>query len=66
MQTSATDMAFLRAKGMQCYGVGPMMDQEDVSKGFGMHSDQERILEEAVYKHVQFFWNSVTGIAGKN
>jgi len=64
MSTGATDMAFLRAKGMQCYGVGAMVDQEDNAKGFGAHSDQERILEEAIYKHVQFFWEAVTGIAG--
>jgi len=42
-----------------------MVDQEDAQKGFGAHSDQERILEEAVYKHVQFFWEAVTRIAGK-
>ena len=65
MQTSATDMAFLRAKGVQCYGVGPMIDEEDAPKGFGAHSEQERILEEAVYKHVQFFWNAVTLIAAR-
>ncbi len=64
MQTGATDMAFLRAKGMQCYGVGAMADEEDGAKGFGPHSDQERILEEAIYKHVQFFWEAVTSIAG--
>jgi acetylornithine deacetylase/succinyl-diaminopimelate desuccinylase-like protein len=64
MQTGATDMAFLRAKGVQCYGVGAMVDEEDGPKGFGPHSDQERILEQAVYKHVQFFWQSVTSIAG--
>src|SRR6185312_12693774 len=55
MSNGATDMAFLRAKGVQCYGVGAMRDEEDGAKGFGAHSDQERILEEAVYKHVQFF-----------
>ncbi len=65
MQTSATDMAFLRAKGVQCYGVGPMVDEEDAAKGFGAHSDQERLLEESLYKHVQFFWEAVTSIAGK-
>ena len=65
MSTGATDMAFVRAKGTQCYGVGAMRDDEDPAKGFGSHSDQERILEEAVYKHVQFFWDAVTGIAGK-
>ena len=64
MQTGASDMTFLRAKGMQCYGVGPMTDDEDGAKGFGQHSDQERILEEALYKHVQFFWEAVTAIAG--
>jgi acetylornithine deacetylase/succinyl-diaminopimelate desuccinylase-like protein len=64
MQTGATDMAFLRAKGMQCYGVGAMTDEEDILKGFGAHSDQERILEEAVYKHLDFYWRAVTGIVG--
>jgi len=66
MQTGATDMAFLRARGVQCYGVGAMIDEEDAARGFGPHSDQERILEEALYKHVQFFWGAVTAIAGKN
>lgn len=65
MSTGATDMAYLRSKGMQCYGVGVMRDDEDLAKGFGAHSDQERILEEAVYKHVQFFWTAVNEIAGK-
>lgn len=63
MSTGATDMAFLRAKGTQCYGVGVMADGEDAPKGFAAHSDQERILEEALYKHVQFMWSAVTGIA---
>ncbi len=64
MSTGATDMAFLRAKGVQSYGVGAMVDEEDAPKGYGPHSDQERILEEALYKHVQFFWQAVTAIAG--
>jgi acetylornithine deacetylase/succinyl-diaminopimelate desuccinylase-like protein len=65
MQTGATDMAFLRAKGMQCYGVGAMVDEEDAPQGFGPHSDQERILEEALYKHAQFFWEAVTALAAR-
>jgi acetylornithine deacetylase/succinyl-diaminopimelate desuccinylase-like protein len=65
MSTGATDMAFLRAKGVQCYGVGLMFDQEDAAKGFGAHSDQERVLEEAIYKHLQFFWDTVYSIAAK-
>jgi acetylornithine deacetylase/succinyl-diaminopimelate desuccinylase-like protein len=64
MSTGATDMAFLRAKGVQCYGVGAMVDEEDAPKGYGPHSDQERILEQALYKHVQFWWQAVTSIAG--
>ena len=64
MQTGATDMAQLRARGVQCYGVGPMADEEDTLKGFGIHSDQERMLEEAAYKHLQLFWTAVTSIAG--
>jgi len=64
MQTGATDMAQLRAKGVQCYGVGPMVDEEDTLKGFGIHSDQERMPEESVYKHLQLFWQAVTSIAG--
>lgn len=65
MSTGATDMAMLRAKGVQCYGIGPMVDEEDAPKGFGAHSDQERLLEDALYKFVQFNWEAVTSMAGK-
>jgi acetylornithine deacetylase/succinyl-diaminopimelate desuccinylase-like protein len=63
MGTGATDKAFLRAKGMQCYGVGAMADVEDTAKGFAVHSDQERILVDAVYRHVEFIWEAVQGVA---
>jgi acetylornithine deacetylase/succinyl-diaminopimelate desuccinylase-like protein len=63
MSTGATDMAYLRAKGVQCYGVGPMTDSEDGPKGFGAHSDQERILEEALHKFVRFHWDIVVNLA---
>lgn len=63
MSTGATDMAFLRSKGMQCYGIGPMVDEEDAAKGFGAHSDQERLLEDALYKFVKFNWEVVTSLA---
>lgn len=65
MSTGATDMAMLRAKGVQCYGIGPMVDEEDAPKGFGAHSDQERLLEDALYKFVQFNWDAVTSMAAK-
>lgn len=63
MLTGATDMAQLRARGMQCYGIGPMTDSEDGPKGFGAHSDQERILEEALHKFVRFHWEIVVNLA---
>lgn len=63
MSTGATDMAYLRAKGVECYGVGPMYDSEDGPKGFGAHSDQERILEESLHKFVRFHWDIVVNLA---
>ena len=54
MSTGATDMAYLRAKGIQCFGVGPATDSEDGPKGFGAHSDQERILEAELHRFVRF------------
>jgi acetylornithine deacetylase/succinyl-diaminopimelate desuccinylase-like protein len=63
MATGATDMAFLRAKGMQCYGIGPAIDAEDGPKGFGAHSDQERILESSLYQFVKFHHELVVELA---
>jgi acetylornithine deacetylase/succinyl-diaminopimelate desuccinylase-like protein len=64
MITGATDMAFLRAKGIRCYGVGPAVDQEDGPLGFGAHSDQERILEQELYRFVRFHYDAVVALAG--
>jgi acetylornithine deacetylase/succinyl-diaminopimelate desuccinylase-like protein len=63
MLTGATDMAYLRARGMQCYGIGPAYDAEDGPKGFGAHSDQERILESELHRFVRFQWDIVTQLA---
>ncbi len=65
MSTGATDMAFQRARGVQCFGIGPMIDSEDGMKGFGAHSDQERVLEEAITKFVRFNWDVVVDLAAK-
>jgi acetylornithine deacetylase/succinyl-diaminopimelate desuccinylase-like protein len=64
--TGATDMSYLRAKGVECYGIGPMTDTEDGPKGFGAHSDQERILEESLHKFVQFNWEIIFNLAKGN
>jgi acetylornithine deacetylase/succinyl-diaminopimelate desuccinylase-like protein len=63
MSTGATDMAYLRAKGIQCYGVGPATDIEDGPKGFGAHSDQERILESELHRFVRFHYDVVVDLA---
>ena len=63
MSTGATDMAYLRAKGVESYGVGPLIDSEDGPRGFGAHSDQERILEEALHKFVRFHWEIVVNLS---
>ena len=63
MSTGATDMAQLRSKGMQCFGIGPATDFEDGPKGFGAHSDQERILESELHRFVRFKWEVVTRLA---
>jgi acetylornithine deacetylase/succinyl-diaminopimelate desuccinylase-like protein len=65
MSTGATDMAFLRAKGMQCYGIGPALDIEDAAKGFGAHSDQERILVSELHRFMRFYWDAVIAVAGR-
>ena len=65
MATGATDMAYLRAKGIQCYGIGPATDSEDGPKGFGAHSDQERILEAELHRFVRFHYDIVDSLARK-
>ena len=63
MSTGATDMSYLRDKGIQCYGIGPLIDFEDGQLGFGAHSDQERILESALHQFVRFHWDAVVALA---
>ena len=63
MLAAATDMAQVRAKGVQCYGIGPMTDREDAAKGFGAHSDQERILESSFQQFVRAHWEIVRELA---
>jgi len=63
MGTGATDMAYLRAKGIQCYGIGPATDTEDGPLGFGAHSDQERILESEILRFARFNWDVIVDLA---
>lgn len=63
MMTGGTDMAYLRARGVQAYGIGPLLDSEDGPQGFGAHSDQERIREESFHRFVEFHRTIVLDLA---
>ncbi len=65
MSTGATDMAYLRNAGIQCYGIGPAIDREDGPLGFGAHSDQERILISELNRFVRFNWDVVMELAAE-
>ena len=64
MVTGYTDMALLRAKGIQSYGIGPAQTSDDRTN-FGPHSDVERLLESSLYKLVEFTWHAVVEVAAK-
>src|SRR5262249_32417323 len=63
MSTGASDKVYLQAKGMNCYGFGPLLDEEDAAKGFGAHSDQERLRESELYRFAQFNWELIQTMA---
>ena len=62
MGTGATDMAFLRAKGVQSYGIGPATTERDYVD-YGAHSDVERLQESSLYSLLEFTWNAVADVA---
>ena len=64
MLTASTDMAQLRAKGVQSYGIGPALSSDDFAN-HAWHSDVERIPEASLYKFVEFTWNAVTEVTLK-
>jgi len=63
MSTGASDMAQLRAKGIQSYGVGPASTQDD-QINYPAHGDVERLAESSLYPFVQYVWNVVVEVAG--
>ena len=63
MMTGATDMAQIRAKGVQCYGFGPLRTQRDINGPGGAHGDNERILKDSIIGLIQFLWYTVIDIA---
>jgi acetylornithine deacetylase/succinyl-diaminopimelate desuccinylase-like protein len=63
MSTGASDMAQLRAKGIQAYGIGPASTEDD-RVNYGAHSDVERLPESSIYRFVEFTWRATTAVAG--
>jgi len=66
MATGASDKVFFQAKGVNSYGIGPLVDEEDAQLGFAAHSDQERVREKEIYRFTQYNWEVIRSIAGKN
>ena len=64
MSTGASDMAQLRAKGIQSYGVGPASTESD-NLNYPSHGDVERLAESSLYPFVQYVWTVVTEVAGR-
>jgi acetylornithine deacetylase/succinyl-diaminopimelate desuccinylase-like protein len=59
MLTGATDMSFLRAKGVQAYGISaPALETET-----GAHGNDERISVEGFGKFVEFIYRTVIDVA---
>ena len=63
MATGATDMAQVRAKGMQAYGIAPARSVEEINSGFDAHGDNERISEAAFVDLVKYLWNVIIEIS---
>jgi acetylornithine deacetylase/succinyl-diaminopimelate desuccinylase-like protein len=62
MLTGATDMAQLRAKGVQSYGIGPALNDQDRTD-YGAHSDVERIPVDQLHNFARFTWEVILSVA---
>ena len=60
MSTGATDSAELRVKGVQAYGVGPPVTDEDESR---MHGNDERLSIDGLGKFVEYLYRAVAEVA---
>ena len=65
MVTGATDLAQIRARGVQAYGIGPRFDEIEFAE-HGWHSDVERLSEDSLHGLVQFLWYAVLKVAASN
>jgi acetylornithine deacetylase/succinyl-diaminopimelate desuccinylase-like protein len=60
--TGATDLAQLRAKGVQCYGTGPAILPEEGPLG-GAHTDDENITVRSLMSLIEYMWAAVIEVA---
>ena len=61
MLTGATDSAFLRAKGVQAYGLGSVYT--DVDGGNRNHGNDERVSVAGIRPFLEFVYRAVTDVA---
>ncbi len=65
MLTGATDMSYLRPRGVQSYGIdAPNTESDDIN--YGAHSDVERLPESSLYQLTQFIWNTTLDISASH
>jgi hypothetical protein len=63
MQTGATDSAYLRAKGVQAYGIGVPMDDEDLHR---VHGNDERVSLKGFAQFTNYLYAVVSEVAGSS
>jgi acetylornithine deacetylase/succinyl-diaminopimelate desuccinylase-like protein len=61
MLTGATDMAQLRAKGVQAYGFGPIVEAGDPGEA---HANDERLARSSLFRLVEYLWYTILEAAG--
>ena len=60
MLTGATDSAQLRAKGVQCYGIGSLATEEDANR---IHGNDERLSISGLRPFLEFLYSVVVDVA---
>jgi acetylornithine deacetylase/succinyl-diaminopimelate desuccinylase-like protein len=60
MLTGATDSAQLRAKGVQCYGLGSVATEEDANR---IHGNDERLSISGLRKFLEYLHGVVVDVA---
>ena len=61
--TGATDMAQLRARGVQAYGLGAPASIEETTR---VHGNDERTSVEGIRQFVEFVYEAVVAVATAN